>query len=634
VKKSKPTHVKNTAERKNQKPATPLHTLSKRRIWLFRMIMIFLVPALIIGLLELVLKVAGYGYPTSYFVESRIDGRDFLIPNHQFSNLFFPPKLARTPSWGRVPAEKPAGSYRIFVFGESAALGDPDPSYGFPRYLKVLLEMRYPDAEFEVICTAMTAINSHAILPIAREAAGMNGDLWVIYMGNNEMVGPFGAGTIFGAKAPALGFIRTSLALKKTRLGQLMSSIAASRSSGNSQTPATWQGINMFKKNLLRYDDRGKLRAYRNFTGNLEDIMESGRKAGVPIILSTVGSNLKDCSPHASLHREDLDTSSKRAWDALFQEGMALEKDGRHEEALIRYSKAEAIDSEYAELHFRMGACRLAAGRADEARQAFALARDYDALAVRADTLINRIVMDAALEGGDRVFGMHAEDALSARSPQGISGQKLFYEHVHLTAEGNYTLARLIADQVRALLPPDILESETENWLGLEACSQWLCLTALDELWLWQQQSQRSATVPFISQSSNPRNRTYINRKIRAIKRGITSSTKESERQWYVAALERTPDDPYLLGNYAQYLDATGKKRESIEQAEKFCALLPDLAWAHYYLAALQMNAGMLEQARSGFARALEINPDFTTAQDMLMQLKQMQKNKQMRPMQ
>ena len=46
----------------------------------------------------------------------------------------------------------------------------------------------------------MTAINSHAILPIARECARRDGDLWIIYMGNNEMVGPFGAGTVFGSR--------------------------------------------------------------------------------------------------------------------------------------------------------------------------------------------------------------------------------------------------------------------------------------------------------------------------------------------------------------------------------------------------------------------------------------------------
>ena len=74
-----------------------------------RLLTIFLVPAFILGSLELALTVAGYGYPTSYFVNSRIDGQDFLIPNHKFSNRFFPPALARTPNLIRIPARKTDG---------------------------------------------------------------------------------------------------------------------------------------------------------------------------------------------------------------------------------------------------------------------------------------------------------------------------------------------------------------------------------------------------------------------------------------------------------------------------------------------------------------------------------------------
>ena len=58
----------------------------------------------------------------------------------------------------------------------------------------------------------------------------------------------------------------------------------------------------MFKDHQLRYDDPNRLRAYENFKQNLNDILRAGQDAGVPVILSTVGSNLKDCAPFASLH--------------------------------------------------------------------------------------------------------------------------------------------------------------------------------------------------------------------------------------------------------------------------------------------------------------------------------------------
>ena len=588
-----------------------------RRLWLFRLMMIFLVPAFILGSLEFALTAAGYGYPTSYFIKCRIDDNDFLIPNYKFGYRFFPPALARKSFYYRIPAEKPPGVYRVFVFGESAALGDPDPSYGVSRYLNVLLEARYPDTDFEVICVAMTAINSHAILPIARECARLDGDLWVIYMGNNEMVGPFGAGTIFGAKAPGLGFVRTSLALKKTRLGQLMASLI-SKLGSKSELPTRWTGINMFKKNVLRHDDPKRVRAYKNFEGNLEDILNAGRKAGVPIILSTIGSNLKDCSPFASLHREDLNTSSKREWDLYFQEGMALEKAGQHEEALSRYSDAAAIDSEYAELQFRMGACQLALGRCEQARQAFAQARDHDALAVRADTRINRIVIDATLEDGGQVRGIDAAEELAAQSPEGIPGKELFYEHVHLTVEGNFTLARIIVDQIKTLLPSGILESQTANWLDNEDCHRQLALTTWDEMRLWQEETKRLNMLPFISQTSNPDNRNYIIKKRREIKSRVSRSTGDQDRQLYEAALDRAPEDTMLTENYAEFLNASGKIVEAIQQAERFRDLLPDVAWTHCFLAALLMEDGRQEEARASLESALKVRSDFTPAQELL----------------
>ena len=617
MKKPKPPYTKNRADRKKTGAVTLSKELSKPRIWMFRLMMIFLVPAFILGSLELALKAAGYGYPTSYFIKSRIDDKDFLIPNNRFSYRFFPQALARLPVAYRIPAEKPPGVYRVFVFGESAALGDPDPSYGVSRYLNVLLEARYPDTDFEVICVAMTAINSHAILPIARECARLDGDLWVIYMGNNEMVGPFGAGTIFGAKAPGLGFVRTSLALKKTRLGQLMASLI-SKLGSKSELPTRWGGIKMFKNNLLRHDDPKKLRTYENFEGNLEDILNAGRKAGVPIILSTVGSNLKDCSPFASLHREDLNTSSKREWDLYFQEGMALEKAGQHEEALSRYSDAAAIDSEYAELQFRMGACQLALGRCEQARQAFAQARDHDALAVRADTRINRIVIDATLESSGQVRGMDAAEAFTTQSPEGIPGKELFYEHVHFTAEGTFTLARIIAEQVKTLLPAEILESQTENWLDNEACNRQLVLTVWDQIRLWQKEAARVNTMPYISQTSNASNKEYINKKNKELRARFTSNTWGQVRQLYEAALDQAPEDTFLIPNYAQFLDAAGNSTKAIEQAEKFRTLLPDLEWPNYCLAALLQKGGRLEEARELLENTLELHSDFTQARELL----------------
>ena len=80
-----------------------------------------------------------------------------------------------------------------------------------------MLSTRHPAKKFEVVNAAMTGINSHVILPLVRSCEEAHGDVWVIYMGNNEVVGPFGAGTVFGNQATPLPLIHALLELWKRR---------------------------------------------------------------------------------------------------------------------------------------------------------------------------------------------------------------------------------------------------------------------------------------------------------------------------------------------------------------------------------------------------------------------------------
>ena len=82
----------------------------------------------------------------------------------------------RQPASFASPRSKPTDTVRIFVLGESAAFGDPQPAFGLPRMLQALLSRRYPAVRFEVVNAAMTGINSHVIVPIARDLARADGD--------------------------------------------------------------------------------------------------------------------------------------------------------------------------------------------------------------------------------------------------------------------------------------------------------------------------------------------------------------------------------------------------------------------------------------------------------------------------
>jgi len=589
-----------------------------------RLMAAMLVPLFLLGFLELGLRVTGYGASSRFFISSQIDGEKFLIPNRKFTHKFFPASIARTPLPLRMAAHKPEGTCRIFLFGESAAYGDPDPSFGMGRYLEALLESRYPATDFEVVCVAITAINSHVILPVARDCAKRDGDLWVVYMGNNEMVGPFGAGTVFGQKAPPLRFVRSVLALKTTRVGQLLDGLLAGLRKGSS-APEKWRGIDMFSKNKLRYDDAGRLRAYENFKGNLDDILSAGQRAGVPIILSTVASNLKDCSPFASLHSTGLDAEQLAEWDRLVQKGADLEAAGSFQAALVAYTDAAAIDQDFAELSFHIGTCQLALGRNDEAVKAFERARDYDALAVRADTRINEILLDAIQRhAADGVIGVDAVRALSSQATDGFPGKEFFYEHVHFTLAGNYSLARILAAKVTEALPESITAGGGKGLAEAEeqACDRRLAVTVWDQKRVWDVALGRISGAPFTAQSSHLRNVRYCKERIKEIALRTTPATSASDRQMYLAALERKPDDTQVRWNYAQFLERAGSLSDAIVQGQIICDQVPHAPWPHYFVGSVMAREGRIAEATKYLKQSIKIDRNTSQARKELGQIR------------
>lgn len=591
---------------------------SRLRLWLMRFFAMIFIPLLVLGGLELGLRLGGFGYDTSFFREIQIKGQAYYVPNETFNYRFFPPSLARTIYPIQMPSIKPTNSYRIFLFGESAAIGDPDPSYGFGRYLQVLLRERYPGTDFEVIPVAMTAINSNVILPIARECAKHQGDLWLIYMGNNEIVGPFGAETTDKWRAPSLGMIRTILAFKSTRIGQLFDDLIR-RLKSNSSAPKNWNGMEMFMSQRLGHDDPARLRAYANFKGNLEDVLRAAHKADVPVILSTMAVNLKDCSPFASIHAVDWDTNQETAWREDYEQGVDLETTGSYNRALTFYQEAAKLDPQFADLQFRMGKCDMALTNDNQARQEFELARDCDALGFRADARINStITEEASRHAGQGVRLLDAATALAQSSPDGISGLELFYEHVHLNFTGNYLLALDFAKQVNNLLPKSIKKQDKGIWTSAEICDRRLAVTVWDRQRIWQNILRRISTPPFTGQFNHDASLKIYESKWNEAKSAMNIETIKQARLIYEQALALSPDDIQLLGNYEQFLEASGDLKQAIVEAQRICELTPQNYALHYYIGNLLVRAGRIGEAKACFSRALAIRSDYAEAQNAM----------------
>ncbi len=590
-------------------PVNPPASLSPRRQWAFRLIAAIGLPLLLLGALEMSLRLAGYGFPTGFFQKIQVNGKDYLVDNQQFTLRFFPPQLQRWPSPVMFAAQKPTNTFRIFVLGESAARGEPEPPYAASRYLQTLLNERFPKTHFEVINLGITAIDSHVILPIARDCARAGGDLWIIYMGNNEMVGPFGAATVFGEKAPPLGFVRLNLAIQKTRIGQLL--VDLSRRFHARNTPAAWSGMDMFLGNQLRADDPRRETVYQNYEHNLDDIVQAGLNSGAKILLSTVGVNLKDCPPFASLINSNLPAADRARFAELFAAGCTNQARTQYDLAIQNFALAAKLDPLYPELQYRWAECLLAQNHAADARQHFQTACDDDALPFRADSRINQAIQKLGEKlDGRRLKLVDAAAALAASETNGISGRENFFEHVHLTFDGNYRLARAWADAATQLLPPGMVSAARTNvWASQPACERWLGMTD------WQRRSvleiviDRLQKPPLSGQLNNAERIRLLNQEADALQARLNPTTAAQAAEIYQAAIEHSPGDYWPVENFAEFLEATGNLKMAAETWQHECELLPHDPDSFYEYGRLLNALHQWPQAEAALNRAVAMRP-------------------------
>lgn len=371
----------------------------------------------------------------------------------------------------------------------------------------------------------------------------------------------------------------------------------------------------MFKDHELRYDDPARLRAYENFKVNLADVLRTGRSAEVPVILSTVGSNLKDCAPFASLHTTALSETQKTEWDGFYREGIALQAAGDDQEALKKFAQAQGIDPQYAELRFRMGTCDLALTNAAQALREFELARDDDALAFRADTRINQIIKDAAdEEAGKGVYFLDAARTLAQYSPEKIPGNELFYEHVHLNFDGNYLLGRAFAEQTAKLLPRSVVTRGKNEWASPEVCDLRLAVSPWDRFRVWQENFSRVSEPPFTDQLNAVPRASFYTAKLKELSSQMTEKARGQTRAVYKDALALAPEDSFLHGNFAQFLEQTGDLAEAIKEQRLVGELLPQTPAVPCKIGLLLVRQGNTVEAEKSFSQALAIRGDYVPA--------------------
>jgi lysophospholipase L1-like esterase len=387
--------------------------LSRAKYALFLAVTLAL-PILAFGILEAGIRIARPAGGLPLFRDAPFVRGEYVAANPDVGRRWFagidePP----APPVEAFPREKGDRDFLVFVLGESSAAGFPYPrNAAFSRLLRDALADALPDRHVDVVNLGIAATNSFAMLDMAREVAARRPDAVLVYAGHNEYYGALGAASRVSIPG-GTGAVRLYLRLLRLRTVLAMRD-AFVRLRRGAPSPAGDLDAASLMELLAR--DRQIVRdspAYRRgvtqFETNLAALVRTFTRNGIPVLLASVSSNLREQPPFAA--------------DANAAAGGA----------------GAAFDS---------ARSSFARGDTAAARALFARARDLDVIRFRAPgdftAVIRRV---AAMPGATYV---PVAEQFAARSPGGIEGSEFFLEHVHPNREGHGLIGRAFFDAMLA----------------------------------------------------------------------------------------------------------------------------------------------------------------------------------------
>jgi Flp pilus assembly protein TadD len=584
-----------------------------------RLLLAAAAPVVFLCALEGALRLGGYGKPTELFIPDATPG--YLRTNPNFTAPFIPPSFGIQPLNFRIRRPKAPNTLRIFVLGESAAQGMPEPDFGFAAQLRARLRAQFPGRGLELFNLGITAINSHVVRRAVRQAMALEPDLLVIYMGNNEVVGPYGPGCAYLSMTPPLPVIRASVRLRGTRIGQLLAALFA-RLAPSGARARDWKGMETFSDDAVRGDDPSLEAVYRNFAANLQDMVEVARSRGTRVVLSTVVANLRDSAPFISLHRKDLSADEARAWKAAFDAGVIAWDLGDGATAMANLREAERIDPQFAETHFRMGGLAEEAGDSALARKEYLEALHWDALRFRPDPRINGIIRQCASAADGPVALVDAARELGSdpESPAAPAGRESLLDHVHFNWEGNARLSRLLAEACARQLFPR--EAPAAAPLSDAQCAAALGYTSEGRLKMLETMVQLQVRPPFSGQITFSVDQARLRKEVGDENRRLSQpGARDAALRVVAGAADADPDNAALALRLASMEAERRDFDRALALAERSQALQPPSAEISRLKARVLERLRRFDEAEALLLASLRLDEDYFSAGGDLVEL-------------
>ncbi|CAM5180851.1 hypothetical protein [Alishewanella longhuensis] len=450
--------------------------MTKQKNRLLFYVIAALIPLLILGGLEWLLRFTPVYQPYPLFINAPgmpgyVQTNPELVKRY-FANPNQAPDLAIDTQY--IVAKKPQGQIRIVLQGGSSAAGFPYGRFGSPAaMLQQRLKRLYPEQDFLVINTAMSAVNSYTLLDISKDILTIEPDLIIVYAGHNEYLGIMGVGSaLLGAGSHSSKWLY--LKLRQLALFQLGQQLYSHLSSTDVASPANERTMmaRIAAEQHIALDSPLYQAGIKQFQANMQALVRTYQQAGVPVVVSTLASN----------ERQAPFVSSKAAL-AVPEELTA---------AIAALQQALQQDNRVASWHFQLAELLLAAGDRDSAQQHFQLAREHDLLRFRAPMAINQQLR--ALAADFSLNMVDSEHALRQATKDGIIGYDLMLEHLHPNARGYFLLAESWLAAVTSYFgAPTTAVTAEQTWADMP-------LTTVDILLAEFKIKQLTADYPFVSQ--------------------------------------------------------------------------------------------------------------------------------------
>jgi lysophospholipase L1-like esterase len=443
---------------------------TKLRSAIFQFLLICL-PITFFILLEVALRLFHYGGQYSLFVEERLTegpARGYYAMNPEMGKLYFRSNTMDC-LYDLFLKNKTDSTFRIFVQGESSALGFPYKHSGsFSRLLQARLAETFPNKHIEVINTAMTAVSSYTLLDISDDIIKMKPDAVLIYAGHNEFYGALGVGSTIGLGSnPAV--IRLVLKLRRFRTYQLLENLLRGKPDKKTAGDAPLMRI-MAKDHGILAGSKKYNRCVRQFGYNLHKLLYRYNNHGIPVFVGTLVCNVKGQKPFVS------NPVSAIAGSILHSANSVLEA-GDTASAFRILQNAYLSDTANAVLCYRIATLLYRWQNFSKASYFFDRASDLDLLKFRAPKEFNRILQRCGHD--NHAYVVDLDSVFSRHSEHGIVGDELMVDHLHPNIKGYHLMADAFYDALKTFG----LIGEWKRYIGSDEASKRFFIPESDSIY-------------------------------------------------------------------------------------------------------------------------------------------------------